>query len=207
MPPMNTYSHHQLHLAHPLSPSIHHQPHRVLDQKCKGVGIAGTDKMRVLLPISPQASGTGRSMRKLTAWVPACSGQLENTIWQGRLLQGELHCCMWKALAYGSRILLLKSLRICSCTHQCHFACSPNLQLPLPCNYPMPFLLTFPVLLHTSISFCWSPLIHCYIPWTYFSIYAYQFIPITWLLIWYVSWLLSCLLNCLLVIIGVPAHS
>jgi len=122
MPPIKTCSHCQLYLAHPTSPSILYQPHRVLTQNCKGVDIAGTEKMRALLPIPLQAS-IRKSTSKWMVQVPAHSSQPRNAVQQGRLLQGELHHCMQKALAYGGHIPLIKSLCICSCTHQHHLAC------------------------------------------------------------------------------------
>jgi len=153
MPPMKTHGHCQLYLAHPMSPSILHQPHRVLAQNYKGVDIAGAEKMRALLPIPLQAS-----IRKLTskwmAQVPAHGGQPGNAVQQGRLLQGELHCCMQKVLAYGGYIPLIKSLHICSCTHWRHLTCllqyptaiTTQLGLALPSllslyffTYPFPF--------------------------------------------------------------------
>ena len=153
MPPMKTRGYRQLYQAHPTSPSILHRPRGVLAQNRKGVDVAGAEKMRALLPIPLQAS-VGKSTSKWTAQVPAHGGQPGNAVQQGRLLRGELHRCVQKALAYGGHIPLIKSLRVCSCTHQRHLACSlqyptaitTQLALALPpllslyfFTYPFPF--------------------------------------------------------------------
>jgi len=142
MPPMKTHDYCQLYLAHPTSPSILHQPCGVLTQNCKGVDIAGAEKMRMLLLILLQAS-IRKSTSKWTAQVLAHSGQPRNAVQQGRLLQGELRHCMQKALAYRGHISLIKSLHICSCTHQHHLACS----LQFPTAITMQLALALPPLL------------------------------------------------------------
>ena len=155
MPPMKTRGYRQLYQAHPTSPSILHQPRGVLTQNRKGMDIAGAEKMRALLPIPLQAS-VGKSTSKWMAQVPAHSGQPGNAVQQGRLLQGELHRCVQKALVYGGHIPLIKSLRVCSCTHQRHLACS----------------LQYPTAIATQLALALPPLLSV----TFLALYNYLFL-------------------------------